>query len=61
MVDTGAIYTVLPESLLNEHVGIRPKRHVEFVLADGSKKSFPVGEPGSRQMTREPSREDQYL
>ena len=44
MVDTGAIYTVLPESLLNEHVGIRPKRHVEFVLADGSKKSFPVGE-----------------
>ncbi len=44
MVDTGAVYTMLPESLLREHVGIRPKRYMEFGFADGSKKSLPVGE-----------------
>ena len=44
MVDTGAIYSVLPDSLLREGVGIKPKRYMEFSFADGSKKSLPVGE-----------------
>ena len=44
LVDTGATYTVLPFSLLHELVGIQPYREVEFTLADGSKRVFPIGE-----------------
>jgi predicted aspartyl protease len=44
MVDTGAAYTILPESLLREHVGIRPKRYETFGFADGREKSLGVGE-----------------
>ncbi len=42
--DTGATYTVLPESLLRIHVGIRPKRFMEFTFADGNRETLPVGE-----------------
>ena len=43
-VDTGALYTVLPASLLRNLVGIEPTRTMEFVLADESRKEYPVGE-----------------
>jgi len=34
LVDSGAIYTVVPENNLKE-LGIKPNREEEFVLADG--------------------------
>ena len=44
LVDTGATYAVLPDSLLREHVGVQPKEHLEFTLADGRLVLLPVGE-----------------
>ena len=44
LVDTGATFTVLPDSLLREGVGVQPKEDMEFTLADGSSKTLPVGE-----------------
>jgi len=43
LVDTGAIYSVLPRSTL-EAIGIRPIGREEFTLADGTHKRYPVGE-----------------
>ena len=67
LVDTGATFTVLPESLLRERVGIQPKEEVEFTLADGSLKTLPVGEARLSVEGREGPNpvvfgaEDQYL
>ena len=44
LVDTGASYTILPGSLVRNQIGVEPKRHAEFTLADGSKNILPVGE-----------------
>ena len=44
LVDTGATWTVLPESILRDHVGVQPKDHREFTFADGRQKLLPVGE-----------------
>ena len=44
MVDTGASHSVFPEALLREEIGVRPKRFDSFLVADGSKKTLPVGE-----------------
>lgn len=42
LVDTGAIYTVLPERIWRT-LGLRPDRDVEFGLADGSVITRSVG------------------
>ena len=42
--DTGANFTILPESFLRNQVGIRPKRYEVFSFADGSQRELPVGE-----------------
>lgn len=44
LVDTGASYTILPDSLVRDQVGVEPSRKAEFTFADGSKKMLPVGE-----------------
>ena len=43
-VDTGATYTVLPDRMLREQVGVRPTERETFTLADGSRVRLPVGE-----------------
>lgn len=43
-VDTGATYTVLPDKMLREQVGVRPTERLTFTLADGSRVPLPVGE-----------------
>lgn len=43
LVDTGATYTALPESLLNR-LGVRPKVNRRFRLADGRVARLPLGE-----------------
>ena len=43
-VDTGATYTVLPDKMLREQVGVRPTERLPFTLADGSRVLLPVGE-----------------
>lgn len=43
LADTGAIYTAIPENLLNE-LGIIPKGKRKFKLANGELKDYPVGE-----------------
>lgn len=42
-VDTGALYTFIPEQRLYE-IGVKPKFTREFLLADGRKETRPVGE-----------------
>ena len=44
LVDTGATFTVLPDSMLRERVGVSPKRQMLFTFADGSETLLPVGE-----------------
>ena len=44
LVDTGATFTVLPDSVLREQVGVHPEETMEFTLADGRKAQFGVGE-----------------
>ena len=41
-VDTGATYTVLPDKLLRERVGVLPAGRQTFVLADGSRRSLHI-------------------
>ncbi len=43
LVDTGATFTVLPDSLLRERVGVTPTRVLTFTLADGRERAMPVG------------------
>lgn len=43
LVDTGAIYSVVPGSILTT-LGIEPFEIETFALADGTKQSYPVGE-----------------
>jgi clan AA aspartic protease len=42
IVDTGALHSLLPESLLN-HLAIEKEWLQEFVLADRTKVQYPVG------------------
>ena len=42
LIDTGALYTVAPASVLRA-LGIRPHRREEFTLADGSSIERPLG------------------
>lgn len=43
LVDTGAIYSVIPADVL-AHLAIAPFEQETFGLADGTKRSYPVGE-----------------
>ena len=43
-VDTGSTYTVLPERLLRDQVGIQPSGFRTFTLADDRRVQFPIGE-----------------
>ena len=43
-VDTGSTYTVLPERLLRDQVGVLPTEHATFTLADGRRTRLPTGE-----------------
>ena len=43
LVDTGAIFSVVPRTLLRK-LGIRPMDRQQFSLADGTKQEYPVGE-----------------
>ena len=43
LVDTGASYTVAPASILNR-LGITPREHIEFELADGRIIELGIGE-----------------
>jgi len=43
LVDTGASFPFIPESLMHS-LGIVPTAEKEFLLADGSKKSYRIGE-----------------
>ena len=42
-VDTGATYTVLPDTLLREEIGVWPSGQMEFTYADGREVLLPVG------------------
>ena len=44
LVDTGATYSVLPDAMLREEVGIRDKGHKAFTYGDGSEVLLPIGE-----------------
>lgn len=44
LVDTGATYSVLPDSMLRDRVGVRPEMQLEFTLATGERRPLPVGE-----------------
>ncbi len=67
LVDTGATFTVLPDSVLRERIGVQPEQCMEFTLADGRKTQFPVGEARLSIEGREATNrvvfgeEDQYL
>ncbi len=43
-MDTGATYTVLPETLLRERVGVSPTRQMTFTFADRRERQMPVGD-----------------
>ena len=44
VVDTGAVYSMLPESLLCQELGLAPQDAKEFTLADGTKRTYGIGE-----------------
>ena len=54
LVDTGAIYSVIPADVLSQ-LGIAPLEEETFGLADGTKRTYPVGEAffelGTRRAT----------
>ena len=52
LVDTGAVYSVFPASLL-EGLGIAPSEEMEFTLADGSIATMGVGVAAFRYDGRE--------
>ena len=53
IVDTGATYSMLPASLLNERLGLEPSEQMTFTLADGSRQTYGLGEARFRIEERE--------
>lgn len=43
LVDSGAVYSVVPASVLRK-LGVKPHSRLKFILADGSEISRPVGD-----------------
>lgn len=52
LVDTGATYTCIPRSFVDE-LGIRPEEYATFVLADGREVSYPIAQVRMRLNGRE--------
>ena len=52
LVDTGATYTWIPRSFVDE-LGIRPEEYATFVLADGREVSYPIAQVRIRLNGRE--------
>ena len=44
LVDTGAAHSMIPASLLTQTLDLSPAREREFILADGSKQNYGLGE-----------------
>ena len=44
LVDTGAIYSMMPASLLSQRLHLSPTEEVVFTLADGNRQRYSVGE-----------------
>ena len=67
LVDMGATYTVLPNSVLRDRVGVSPDEQMEFTFADGRRVLLPVGEARLYVEGKEATNrvvfgeEDQYL
>ncbi len=53
IVDTGATYSMLPNSLLKERLGLSPLEKMTFTLADGSRQTYDLGEARFRIEERE--------
>ena len=53
IVDTGATYSMLPASLLNERLGLAASEQMTFTLADGSRQTYDLGEARFRFEGRE--------
>ena len=53
IVDTGATYSMLPNSLLKERLGLSPSEKMTFTLADGSRQTYDLGEARFRIEDRE--------
>ena len=53
IVDTGATYSMLPTSLLNERLGLAASEQMTFTLADGSRQTYDLGEARFRFEGRE--------
>ena len=53
IVDTGATYSMLPNSLLKERLGLSPSEKMTFTLADGSRQTYDLGEARFRIEQRE--------
>ena len=47
LVDTGATYSMIPASLLGQVLHLSPTEELTFTLADGSSKTYSVGESRS--------------
>ena len=43
LVDSGAVYSVVPASVLRK-LGVKPHSRLKFILADGSEVTRPVGD-----------------
>lgn len=53
IVDTGATYSMLPSSLLEERLSLVPSEQMTFTLADGSRQTYGLGEARFRIEGRE--------
>ena len=53
LVDTGAVYSMSPDSLLRDTLGLTPMEEISFTLADGSTKTYGVGEARFKSGDRE--------
>ncbi len=53
IVDTGATYSMLPSSLLEDTLGLTPTEQLAFTLADGEQRTYGIGEARFRYEGRE--------
>ena len=53
IVDTGATYSMLPASLLEDTLGLSPTEELAFTLADGEQRTYGIGEARFRYEGRE--------
>ncbi len=53
VVDTGAVYSMMPESLLRQTLGLSPSEEQKFTAADGKSRLYGLGEARFRFEGRE--------